>query len=378
MRTFALVILSVHGIIHLLGFIKAFDLMKVEELKSYISKRDGILWLLATLLLLSAAVLYSNDFICWWAVCASGIAVSQFLIVKYWRDAKFGTIANLILILPVIITAADSLPIGYKEELKSEVVKRISGEGGQGVVAFADIEHLPAPVQKYLIYTGAVGKPRVYNFRAVAEGEIKTAPDSKFLKYRSTQYNFIDNPARFYYIRSSLYGIPFEGLHTYADSGAVMRIKLASFFTVAEAKGEIMNKSETVTMFNDICLFAPAALIDPKIEWFPVDSLTVDAFFENAGNRIKARLYFNTKGELVNFESDDRYESADGKTYVNYRWSTPVKDYRNFGEAKLASYGEAVWHKPEGKFVYAKMRLKEIVCNTREYVPIKNELFLNF
>jgi hypothetical protein len=167
-------------------------------------------------------------------------------------------------------------------------------------------------------------------------------------------------------------------LHTYADSGAVMRIKLASFFTVAEAKGEIMNKSETVTMFNDICLFAPAALIDQKIEWFPVDSLTVDAFFENAGIRIKARLYFNAKGELVNFESDDRYESADGKTYVNYRWSTPVKDYRNFGEAKLASYGEAVWHKPEGKFVYAKMRLKEIVCNTREYVPIKNELFLNF
>ncbi len=367
MRTFVLLILSFHGIIHLLGFVKAFNLTKVEQLKSHISKRDGLLWLIATILFLAAAILYSQDFYLWWLVCAAGIAISQFLIFKYWRDAKFGTLVNLILIIPVIVTAANSLPVGFKAEFKSEAVKRISVEEHAPVVSYSDIEHLPPPVKKYLIYTGVVGKPIVSNFKVVAEGEIKTDPNSRFLKYTSVQYNFIDDPARIYFIRSSLYGIPFEGLHTYIDSNAIMRIKLASFFKVAEAKGDIMNKSETVTMFNDLCLFAPAALINKKIEWFIIDSLTVDAVFENAGNKVKARLYFNEKGELINFESDDRYESMDGKTYRNYRWSTPVKDYRNFGDARLASYGEARWHKPEGKYVYAKVYIKKVDYNVNSF-----------
>ncbi|MGK9475360.1 DUF6544 family protein [Melioribacter sp. OK-6-Me] len=367
MRTFVLIILSFHGIIHLFGFIKAFNLAKVEQLKSHISKRDGLLWLIATILFLSAAILYSQDFYLWWVVCSAGIAISQFLIFKYWRDAKYGTLVNLILIVPVIVIAADSLPVGFKAEFKTEALKRISSSGQKLIVTSSNIEHLPLPVKKYLLYTGVVGKPRVYNFKAVTEGEIKTSPDSKFLKYTSVQYNFIDSPARIYLIRSSLYGIPFEGLHTYIDSNAIMRIRLASFFNVAEAKGDIMNKSETVTMFNDLCLLAPGALIDRKIKWFPIDSLTVDAVFENAGSKIKARLYFNAKGELVNFESSDRYESSDGKTYRNYKWSTPVKNYRNFGDVKLASYGEAVWHEPDGKFIYAKMYVKNVDYNVKSF-----------
>lgn len=196
-----------------------------------------------------------------------------------------------------------------------------------------------------------------------AEGEIKPSPNSDFLKFQSVQYNFIDKPARLYYIKSSLYGITFEGLHTYIDTNAVMRIKLASFVNIVEVSGKIMNKSETVTMFNDICVLAPAALISNDIKWYPIDSLTVDASFENAGNTITARLLFNPKGELINFESNDRYESADGKNFKNYKWSTPIRDYNYFGNVKLASYGEAIWHKPENKYIYGKLRIKNVEYN---------------
>ena len=40
--------------------------------------------------------------------------------------------------------------------------------------------------------------------------------------------------------------------------------------------------------------------------------------------------YFNVKGELINFKSDDRYWSKDGKTVRRYQWSTPVREYRDF------------------------------------------------
>ena len=43
--------LAIHGLIHLFGFLKAFDLAKIDKLTRPISRPLGLLWLLAALLL---------------------------------------------------------------------------------------------------------------------------------------------------------------------------------------------------------------------------------------------------------------------------------------------------------------------------------------
>ncbi|NOX87145.1 MAG: hypothetical protein GXO86_14510 [Chlorobi bacterium] len=98
-----------------------------------------------------------------------------------------------------------------------------------------------------------------------------------------------------------------------------------------------------------------------------MDSLTVKAKYTNKSNVITALLYFNKKGELINFISNDRYQSADGKTYNNYKWSTPVRDYKGFAGRRIPAYGEAVWHTPEGYFSYASFHIKEIEYNCKKY-----------
>jgi len=59
--------------------------------------------------------------------------------------------------------------------------------------------------------------------------------------------------------------------------------------------------------------------------------------------------------------------SSDGKSYKNYRWSTPCKDYKNFSGRKVASYGEAIWHMPEGEYSYGKFNICEVEYNCSEY-----------
>lgn len=145
-----------------------------------------------------------------------------------------------------------------------------------------------------------------------------------------------------------------------------MKIKVASLLQVVDAKGEKMNQSENVTLFNDMCLLAPATLIDKNIQWETIDPLTVKARFTHNNITITALLYFNEKGELINFISDDRYLSEDGKTYTNYKWSTPVKDYKDFDGRKVMTYGEAIWHMLEGDFTYPNslsMKLSTIQKN---------------
>lgn len=118
--------------------------------------------------------------------------------------------------------------------------------------------------------------------------------------------------------------------------------------------------SETVTLFNDMCVFAPATLIDHQIQWKSIDENSVRAFFTNEGCTISAILYFNEKGQLINFVTDDRYDVRDMK---KYRFSTPVDHYMEINGNRICTYGEAVWHYPDGPFTYGKFNLKTIEYN---------------
>ncbi len=183
--------------------------------------------------------------------------------------------------------------------------------------------------------------------------------------FKAEQYSFFDTVTRAFYIEASKMGIPAKGLHLYKKGIATMVIKLAGLFKVVDAKGKEMNQGETVTVFNDMCFMAPATLINKTIRWEEVDSLTVKAIYTNEGNTISATLYFNEKGELINFVSNDRYETADGKTYKNYPWSTPAKDYKDFNGFKLTSFASLYYKRPDTDFCYGEFKLKEIEYNCK-------------
>ena len=59
---------------------------------------------MATLLFLLTAIIYIWDNKYWWIAGLSAVAISQILIILYWKDAKFGTIANVIILFPLIIS----------------------------------------------------------------------------------------------------------------------------------------------------------------------------------------------------------------------------------------------------------------------------------
>lgn len=270
-----------------------------------------------------------------------------------------------ILLLPVAAMLAKRFPSSYINRYKAEIAKGFARAKEMDILTEGDIAGLPAPLQRYIRYSGAIGKPRIQNFHAVLEGNIRLKQTAEFMHMHAEQCNFFDEPTRVFYIESKMRGIPFDGLHLYKGSNATMQIRIASLFKITDASGPKMTQSETVTLFNDMCLMAPSTLIDQHIKWEEVDALTARARFSNAGYTISATLYFNDKSELINFSSDDRYMSADGKTYLNYRWTTPIRDYKDFRGRKVASYGSANWHTPEGEFCYGIFRTKDIEYNCR-------------
>jgi uncharacterized membrane protein YphA (DoxX/SURF4 family) len=366
MRYLLVFVLVVHGLINLLGFVKAFGIAPLEQLTHDISRPAGALWLLAGVLFVLAGALLLAGRDSWWLAALPATLLSQALIFSSWGDAKVGTVANLIVLAALIPSIASAMPGSFASTYKrhaAQALTRTDGSASAPLVTEADLARLPEPVQKYLRFTGSVGKPRVQNFHAVMTGGMAQSPGAKPLPFTAEQYSFYGERARLFFMRSALYGIPFEGLHEYRGADATMKIDVGSVAQVVDARGQKMNQSETVTMFNDMCFLAPATLVDPTIAWEPIDARSAKATFTNGAETISAVLSFDDAGRMVDFYSDDRFMSADGKTYENYRWSTPISDYREFDGRTIASRGRAIWHMPQGDYSYITFDIKDIAYN---------------
>jgi hypothetical protein len=231
-------------------------------------------------------------------------------------------------------------------------------------VSEADLAHLPEVVQRYLRTAGVVGQPRVWNFRVRMHGRIRSGPTARWMPFTSEQFNFIDEPSRFFYMNASMMLIPVQGYHRCAGPSATMLVKAAALVPVAQASGPEMDRAETVTLFNDMCLLAPATLIDRGIVWEAADARTARAAFTHAGQTIRAELVFNDAGELTNFWSDDRRQlGADGTTMTPARWSTPIGRYRAFGAHRLGSQGEGRWHEADEEYAYIELEIDDVRYN---------------
>jgi hypothetical protein len=135
---------------------------------------------------------------------------------------------------------------------------------------------------------------------------------------------------------------------------------------MVNAAGPEMDQGETVTVFNDLCVLAPAALVDAPIVWETIDGHHVRGAFTRGAHTVTALLIFNDAHELIDFVSDDRTAaSSDGKQFIQQRWSTPLRGYRSFGPTRIATIGEGRWHAPdpEGEFTYIDFHVDDIVYN---------------
>lgn len=367
MKYILIALLVIHGLIHLLGFTKAFGLAQPSPLQAAISRPMGILWFAAALLLIVSAGMVLLAVRWWWVPAAFGVVLSQVLIFTAWNDARAGTIANILLLFPIVVAALGAAPWSFRSIYNREVAIGLREHSQQpGLLTAADTAHLPPVVQRYLEFVGAMDKPQVVNYRVRFSGALRNGPDDKWMPMTAYQQSFANPSARLFLIESSMFGIPFNALHRYVGPEATFRVRLASLLTVVDAYGAEMNKSETVTLLNDMFILAPATLIDRNILWEELDSLTVRATWTNAGNTVSAVVSFDNSGALVNFVSDDRSRTVDGKTYEQLRWSTPMGDWREFDGRKLPVKGGAIWTLPGGEFAYGRFELREVQYNVTD------------
>lgn len=364
MKWLFVVLIAAHGLVHLMGFAKAFGLADLPQLTTPISRGMGVVWLAAGLAHLVAGTLFLSAPRVWWAVGLGAVLLSQLVVITAWSDAKFATLVNLLVLAVVAYGFASQGPLSFRSEYARDTGERSAAAESPEPITESDLAPLPDPVQRYLRVTGAVGQPRARHFRARWTGRIRSGPDDPWMPFTAEQQNFLDEPARFFLMHATRSGLPVDIYHAFRDGSASMRVRLLSMVPVAHSSGPEFTRAETVTLFNDLVLLAPAGLVDAEIRWERLSETEVRGHFTAGDHTVGAILSFNREGELVDFVSDDRLAaSPDGSELVPQRWSTPVGEYRTFGSRRAPTRGEGRWHPPGGEFTYIELELVELEVN---------------
>jgi hypothetical protein len=364
-------LLGVHGLIHLMGFAKAFGYADLPQLTQPISRAWGVVWLVAACLMTTTTAMLGVGSRSYWMVGAVALVVSQAVIFSAWRDAWAGTGANVILLLVVAHGWLTEGPQSFHAQYLRDADAGLARAVAAPVVTEADLARLPDPVQRYLRVTRAVGQPRVQNYRLRFRGRIRSAPDSRWMPFEAEQQSFADEPTRLFLMRARMFGVPVEAFHRSVGGHATMQVTIAGAFPLEDARGAEMDRAETVTLFNDMCLLAPGTLIHPDIAWEAVDATMARARFAHGGQTISATLMFDSKGQLINFVSDDRSRAESDRAFTPRRFSTPARDYRDFGPVRIMSFGEARWLLPEGEFTYGEFNLVEVTYNVSGHRAVR-------
>ena len=226
-------VLILHGALHLMGFAKAFGWAELPQLTQPISRALGGLWLLAALAMFAAAAVSVFAPPVFFVVGSAALVLSQVAIVSSWQDAKYGTLANVVLLLAVALGTATYGPGSLWSEYRASVRDSVRPSAEAAIVHERDLARLPDPVQRYLRVTGTVGKPRVRTFEARWRGRIRGGASEAWMPFVAEQVNTTGGSAtRLFFMSATMKHLPVSIFHRFIGQNATFRVRLLSAFTL--------------------------------------------------------------------------------------------------------------------------------------------------
>jgi len=363
-------VIFLHGLIHLLGFVKEWKLAQVKQLTGEtlhtisllggLSKIIGILWVIACLLFILSAVTYLLRKEWWWMVAAVAIVVSQIMIIIYWKEARFGTIANFIILIACVLSYGSwSFDRMVNDELNSFLPAK---KTEKRIVTAEMIDELPPVVQRWLKRSNIVGKEIIQIAHQKQSGEMKTKPEGSWMSVDAEQYT-LTNPPGFIWI-ADVKAAPFlhlSGRDKYENGRGHMLIKLFSLIPVVDAKGKEIDQGALLRYLGEI-VWVPSAALSDYIAWEEMDSTTARATMSYGGITASGIFKFDENGDFVSFEADRYYYRKEGSTLEKWVISAK-KNYRKFEGIRVPVTLSVTWEFETGDFTWYKLEIREINYN---------------
>lgn len=260
----------------------------------------------------------------------------------------------------VVLVVASVVGIGrytFERRIDGEIDGLLeSGEPAERPpVTEADIARLPDPVQRWLRWSGTVGRPVPSTVRLRQEGELRLG-DRGWVPFTAEEYYATASPAFLWKATVSMApGVPVVGTDSYIDGRGELEMRVLGLIPVAKDSGPAMDEGDLLRYLNEIMWFPAGALI-PEITWEAVDDASARATMTFGGVQGTATFFFDAEGRPTNMIAD-RYDRDHGAVVP---WSTPITAYGEFDGIRVPTAGEAVYAREDGDFSYIRLEITDI------------------
>lgn len=363
MKLLFFTIIILHGAIHLLGFLKAFEISYLPQFASNYSKLSGMFWLLVTILLFISGIgfIKKENWWSWLAIIA--VVISTVLIITVWKDAKFGMISNLIiLIVAVVLMQTDRF--NNKTETKIAQILEHTKTINKSTVDEAEISDLPEPVKNWLEVSGVVGKEKIHSVWLKQKTKMKMKPEQeKWNDATAEQYFTVVNPAFVWKVKMKI--LPFikiAGRDKFINGKGEMQIKMFSLLNIVNEKGTKMDEGTLQRYLGEIVWF-PSAALSPFITWEEIDSSSAKATMDYKGTKGAGIFHFNQNGDFIQY-SALRYKGNDADA-KRYKWVIDVKEHAVMNNIKIPAKMTATWKLVERDWTWLDLEVTDIKYNLK-------------
>ncbi len=369
MRILLAILISIHGIIHLFGFLKAFGVSEFNAITQPISKPFGIIWLMAFILFLTTLVLFLIQHNGWWMIGILAVLLSQFLIILYWQDAKFGTIINLIIIASILIAYSS---YDFKKKVNGETVRMLnSSEASKKIIVSEHmITDLPTIVQKWVVNSGILGKELVQNVYLEQDLQMLMKPEQQnWSNAKARQYFTIQPPGFNWTVNLKMnLGLSVVGRDKFENGKGEMAIKLFSLIPIVNSKNSEKINQATLQRYLAEIVWFPSAALSRNITWDPVDDFSARATMEYNGTKGSGVFHFDESG---NFKKFVTMRFKDEKDSEPTQWSVLATKTEEIKGIKIPVELKANWKLENGDWTWLKLKITDIAYNTQK-IPVPN------
>lgn len=361
MRIIFSIIIGLHALIHLLGFAKAFGLAEIKELTLPITRAFGILWLIASLVLIATVLMYLLKSNYWWILGIISVILSQILIIYFWKDARFGMIPNILLLLLVVVSYAN---FSFEKKVQSEVESIHASQPKKlpRTITKEMLTDLPDPVKNWLEGSGMIGKESIRTVYLRQEALMKLKPEQeKWTEAMAEQYFTVMEPGFIWSVDMNMMPlVPVKGRDKFQDGKGRMLIKVWSIIPVVNAKSnEKINEGSLQRYLAEIVWFPSAALSD-YITWEIIDDYTARATLTYQGTKGSGTFYFDEEGMFKKFITMRyRGEEAEEKT----EWIVESQETKAMNGIKIPVKTSVSWKLDTGAWTWLKIELTELSYN---------------
>ncbi|WP_026944820.1 DUF6544 family protein [Algoriphagus marincola] len=353
MKTALLFFACLHGLIHLMGFLKAFKLAEIQQLTQPISTTQGVFWLIGALLFLAFALAAFLEKPLAGYLGLAAVVLSQVLIFTVWQDAKFGSIANLILLFVAIQMIYQA---NWEKKITSE--KAVFKESGS-IPDLRKTEELPLAIQKWLKASGYRMESPMISAEIHQTAQMKMKPAQKDWKEaQAFQVSSLDPLGFHWQVEMDMIpGFKIFGRDQFKDGIGEMLIRIGAAIPIVDESGDKINEGSLQRFLGEL-VWMPSLALHPGISWKELDKYTAEATLKINQTSGSGTFHFNDGGDFVRFEALRFYENKEDSK--RFPWILKVEEYRDFEGIRIPSTMNATWKLPERDWTWLRLQIDSI------------------